>query len=78
MSLGPPLRRTNGKTEQPEWVPHVKGIERNTRTGQLRTVIPPPATPETPAASGMDAWRKVFGSSPSLPTKWPTLGPEAK
>lgn len=32
------------KPQQPEWVPTAtKGIERNVKTGQMRTAIPPPA-----------------------------------
>ncbi len=48
MSLGPPIRKP--PPEKPEWVPveDRPGIERNTRTGQLRTNMPLPPPPPWP------------------------------
>lgn len=39
--LGPPLQKPDDP-QDPEWVPVRPGIERNTKTGTLRTNIPLP------------------------------------
>lgn len=41
MTLGPPIRKP--APVRPEWEPtETKGVERNTRTGALRTNLPMP------------------------------------
>ena len=43
MTLGPPIRKPAPPV--PEWVPtQTKGIERNTKTGALRTNLPVPGS----------------------------------